>query len=208
MKGERGRYLAYLLGSSDFRWYSRRKCVPTSRLWGRHGTARHGSATQVYSAVSTSGRGKGVPRRRVIPTRPDTDDRWRKKKRKKKKSRYHKLRYVAERPVSVDRAFKSRSAIRYDAKSSVRTREWSSIVLLGDREQKWQQAFGFLRFQLFRWDHKSKNDSLFLHWQIFFSLYIILYEIKQLFLRNVLFRNLLVLVFQRMYNRAFLLYKL
>jgi len=56
---------------TDSRRYSRRKCVPTSRtrLRGRLGsldTARHGTeqlGSGIYSAVSTSGRGKGVPRR-------------------------------------------------------------------------------------------------------------------------------------------------
>lgn len=50
---------------TDSRRYSRRKCVSTSRtrLWGRHGSTRPDCAVQVYSAVSTSGRGKGVPRR-------------------------------------------------------------------------------------------------------------------------------------------------
>lgn len=80
MKGERGGYLAYLLGSPILADILDENAYP--RLGCEVGTARHGSATQVYSVIPTSGRGKGVPRRRVIPTRPDTDDRWRKKKEK------------------------------------------------------------------------------------------------------------------------------
>lgn len=86
---------------TDSRRYSRRKCVPTSRtrlscetgsaLPARHSsarlTARPDCAVQVYSAVSTSGRGKGVPRRSYTHATRHRRSMANKEKRKKKKRR-------------------------------------------------------------------------------------------------------------------------
>lgn len=74
---------------TDSRWYSRRKCVPTSRTrlrgrLGSPGTAQHGteqnSSAQVYTRLSRLPAAVKVCLGGVIPTRPDADDRWRKKK--------------------------------------------------------------------------------------------------------------------------------
>lgn len=75
-------------------------CEAGSALPARHGTARPDCAVQVYSAVSTSGRGKGVPRRSYTHA---TRRRRSMAAKKKNEDPYRKSRYYATKPRSPAR---------------------------------------------------------------------------------------------------------
>jgi hypothetical protein len=98
---------------TDSRRYSRRKCVPTSDLSCEAGSARR--CAQIYS---TSGRGKGVPRRSYTHAtrhRPEIDG--------EKEKKHAESRTTMPKTLLAARPVKSRSSIRRDAESNERARE-------------------------------------------------------------------------------------